>query len=394
MTLNEHVQNINDELIAFRRALHRHPELGFEEFYTAEKCADFLRESGYEVKTGIAGTGVIGVLKGGYPGRCFAIRACLDALEIPEKTSVDYASENPGKMHACGHDGNMTVTLGAAKVLAQYRDVLAGSVKVILQPSEENTGGAAKIVAEGGLEDPSVDAIITPHIWHGIERGKVRFLEDQVMASSDLFEIKIHGKAGHGAYPQLAVDPVPIAADIILAIQKIVSREVDPMIPAIISIGKLEYGTAANIIADTITISGTVRTLDSGVRDLIQTRLCEVTNGIARAHRGSAEIMYDRIMPPLVNDPALTRRAEKVVRDKMGDDYVSEEPFSAGLGCEEFSVYGELVPGLFLFIGATTPDFPYELHNPKFLFPEECIPVGVRALSEIALDFLGMEINE
>lgn len=202
--LEQKVEEIRNELIAIRRDLHRHPELGFEEYYTADKVANYLKDCGYEVTTGIGGTGVIGVMYGANEGPTFAIRACLDALEIPEQTGVDYASEIPGHMHACGHDGNMTVTLGAAKILMQYKDVLNGDIKVIFQPSEENTGGAAKIVAAGGLKNPDVDVIITPHIWHDIPKGKLGLRPGPVMASSDLFTLKVDGVAGHGAWPHMA----------------------------------------------------------------------------------------------------------------------------------------------------------------------------------------------
>lgn len=385
-SLHTRIEALNDELIAVRRDLHRHPELGFEEVYTAQTVAGYLSEAGYEVTTGIGGTGVIGVLHGAHQGKTFALRACLDALEIPEQTGVPYASEIPGHMHACGHDGNMAVTLGAAKILAQYKDILSGSIKVIFQPSEENTGGAAKVVAAGGLS--GVDAMITPHIWHDLPRGILGIKAGPVMASSDLFQLKVHGVAGHGAWPHFAVDPLPVAAELILALQKIVSREIDPMVPACVSIGKVEYGTAPNIIAETVTLYGTVRTMDAGTRDFIQTRIGEIAQGITKAARASYTLEYNRVMPPLVNDPEFAARATQCITRTMGGDSITHE-YEATMGCEEFSVYQDHVPGIFMLIGAQEPGKPViEIHNPKFLFPEECLPVGVRALCEIALDYL------
>lgn len=386
-TLEQKIAAIREELIAVRRDLHRHPELGFEEYYTAEKVASYLRDCGYAVTAGIGGTGVIGVMYGANEGPTFALRACLDALAVPEQTGVDYASEIPGQMHACGHDGNMAVTLGAAKVLAQYKATLNGNIKVIFQPSEENTGGAAAIIAAGGLKHPDVAAIMTPHIWHGIPKRKICLQAGPVMASSDLFKLAVHGVAGHGAWPQLTVDPLPVAAELILALQKIISRELDPMTPACLSIGRLEYGTAANIVSETVTMYGTVRTFDPAVRDFMQQRIDEIAAGVTKAARGSYTLEYNRVMPPLSNDSELTALAIAALTEALGEAGITTD-YTASMGCEEFSVYQEYVPGLFLFIGSSEADKPVvELHNPQFLFPEECLTVGVRALCEIALSY-------
>lgn len=389
--LEKKIVDITPMLTEILHDLHRHPELGFEEYYTAERVAGFLREWGYEVTTGIGGTGVIGILHGTEEGPTFAIRACLDALEIPEQTGVPYASEKPGKMHACGHDGNMTVTLGAAKILSEYKDVLNGNLKFIFQPAEENTGGAAKMVEAGCMNNPDVDAIITPHIWHTLPKGHLGMKAGPVMASSDLFTLRLHGVAGHVAWPHLCVDPLPGAAELILAIQRIVSREIDPMIPALISIGKVEYGTAPNIITETVTLAGTVRTFDSEVRDFIQQRIREIAEGITKASRMTYTLEYDRVMPPLANDPALVEFATDVLKRAFGDEAVTAE-YASTMGCEEFSVYLDYAPGIFMLIGSQEADKPLvELHNPKFLFPEECLPIGVKALCEIALNYLQMK---
>lgn len=386
--LQQQIEEIREELIDLRRDLHRHPELGFAEYYTAGKVAEYLKDCGYQVTTGIGGTGVIGVLYGAATGPTFALRACLDALEVPEQTGVDYASGIPGQMHACGHDGNMTVTLGAAKILAKYRNLLNGNIKVIFQPSEENTGGAAQVVAAGGLHNPDVDVMITPHIWHDVPKGKLGLRAGPVMASSDLFTLKVKGVAGHGAWPHMAVDPLPVAAELILALQKIVSREIDPMIPACISIGKMEYGTAANVVSQTVTLHGTVRTFDHDVRSFIEKRIEEIADGVTKAARASYALEYHRVMPPLVNDPEFVALATGALTDAFGSEGVTAN-YAATMGCEEFSVYLDYVPGIFLLIGSQDPTEPLvEIHNPKFLFPEECLTIGVRALCEIALNYL------
>ncbi|MGI6253898.1 MAG: M20 metallopeptidase family protein, partial [Aminivibrio sp.] len=290
--LEKKIEEILPELVEIMKDFHRHPELGFEEHYTAERVAGLLRKWGYEVTEGIGGTGVMGVMGGALPGPTLALRACLDALEITEQTGVDYASENPGKMHACGHDGNMTVTLGAARILARYREGLKGNLKFIFQPSEENTGGAIKMVEAGCLKNPDVDAIITPHIWHEVPKCCIGMKPGHVMASGDLFTLKVHGTAGHGAWPHLCVDPLPVAAELILALQKIISREVDPMTPACLTIGKVEYGAAANIVADTVTLYGAVRTFDSGMRAFIEKRIEEIADGVTRSSRASYSLEY------------------------------------------------------------------------------------------------------
>lgn len=388
------IEAINDELIALRRELHAHPETGFQEFYTADVVARYLEASGYEVTTGIGGTGVMGLLRGTKPGRTFALRACLDALEIEEQTGVAYASQNPGCMHACGHDGNMTVTLGAAKILASERVTLAGNIKVIMQPSEENTGGAAAMIAAGVLDNPRVDALITLHIWHDIPQGVFAVVAGPVMASSDLFEISLHGQAGHGAWPHLAVDPLPVAAELILALQTVISRSVDPMTPASLSLGQCTYGTAANIISPTVQLSGTVRTFDETARATIEARIRTIIDGVARAGQCTCDLHYHRVMPPLVNDAALSALADDALRKALGADRITNN-FAMSMGCEEFSVFLEHVPGLFLFMGSTEPGAPIvEIHNPRFLFPEASIPPGVRALVEIACAYLNKGGND
>lgn len=245
------------------------------------------------------------------------------------------------------------------------------------------------MIEAGVLDSPTVDAIITPHIWHDISIGTICIPAGPVMAGSDLFQLDVHGVAGHGAWPHLAVDPLPVAAEILLALQKIISREVDPLSRACLTVGQMHYGTAANIISETVTMHGTVRTSDPQLRDYIETRLRDIVDGIARAGRCRYTLDYQRIMPPLHNDTRLTDQAVAALLAHSFDAPNVQTAFDAGMGCEEFSVYLEHVPGIFLFIGSTEAGQPLtELHKPDFLFPESCIPIGVQALYDIAYDYL------
>lgn len=385
--LEKRIEELKPELTALRKELHRHPELGFQEYWTAEKVAAYLKDLGLEVTTGIAGTGVTALLRGNLPGPTVALRACLDALPVTEQSGVDYPSENPGVMHACGHDGNMTMVLGAAKALSERRDSLHGNVKFIFQPSEEDTGGSARMIKEGCLKNPDVDIIITPHNWHGYQEGCVIATPGIVLASSDLFKLEIIGKPGHGAWPDLAVDPIPVAAEIITALQKIVSREVSPLTPCALSLGKIYGGTAVNVISEKVTIEGTVRTLDPHIRDFMQQRIEEIADGITRSARAAYKITYDRVMPPAYNDPDLTAHAAELMQGILGKDAVLDACVP-DMGCEEFSLFQEQIPGLFLFIGKDKEgEGIVPIHAPNYIFNDDILTVGVKALCAIAMGY-------
>ncbi|HEX6181257.1 MAG TPA: M20 family metallopeptidase [Chitinophagaceae bacterium] len=387
--LGTRVTGLKDELTELRQWLHRIPELGFAEKKTAYLVETILRDLGCEVTTGVGGTGVIGTLYGKKNGPSIALRACLDALPIEEMSGVSYSSEHGGCMHACGHDGNMTMVLGAAKVLASYKGRLNGNIKFIFQPSEEDTGGAAEVIKAGGLKDPDVGFIVTPHNWHGIPLGAIVVKPGAMLASCDLFTLKITGKAGHGAWPHLAVDPIVIAAEVITALQRIVAREIDPMKPALVSIGTINGGTAANIIPDAVVLEGTVRTLDAQTRDFIEKRIEEIVRGITAAAQGGYELKYQRVMPPGNNDRELCEQVRSLLRSTMGDDVLTDD-FEPSMGCEEFSLYQEQVPGLFMFIGNDKPgEEIIPIHSPHYVFNDEILENGVRALSEIALWYTG-----
>jgi len=387
MELDHKIAEIKDELVQIRKDLHRFPELGFKEYRTAGKVAEYLSNLGFEVETSIGGTGVVGLMRGKHEGATIGIRACLDALEMEECSGVDYASENKGVFHGCGHDGNMAFALGTAKILSQYTDQLKGNVKFIFQPSEEEAGGAAAVMKAGVLKDPDVDAIVHIHNWHGIKEGVIGLKAGPVLASSDTFHLEIMGKPGHGAWPHMAVDPVVVAADVISAIQNIISREIDPMEPALISIGKIYGGTAVNIIPEKVTVDGTVRTYNEHVRDFIADRLEEVVNGLTQSARATYKLRYDRIMPPVNNDPSLTAKASRILSASFEPDMITDN-IPCAMGCEEFALFQQEVPGLFIFIGNDKTGEPIvPIHDPRYVFNDEILSIGVKALCEIVLKF-------
>ncbi len=387
--LDQKIAAINDELVRMRKDLHRFPEVGFQEYRTAEKVAKYMKNLGFEVQTGIGRTGVVGLLRGKDQGPTIGIRACLDALAMKECSGVDYASESEGVFHGCGHDGNMTIALGAAKILSQYKDQITGNVKFIFQPAEEDTGGAAAVMQAGVLRNPAVDAIVHIHNWHGIREGVIGVKAGPVLASSDVFHLDIIGRPGHGAWPHMTVDPVVVAADVISAIQNIISREIDPVKPALITIGMIHGGTAVNIIPEKITLDGTVRAYHQDVREFIALRLEEVVNGIAQSARATYSLTYNRIMPPAYNDPQLAAKVSRILKDSFAPGMVTDD-IPSEMGCEEFALFQQEIPGLFIFLGKDKAGEPIvPIHDPKYIFNDGTLAIGVKALCEIVLKYNG-----
>jgi amidohydrolase len=384
------IRPLENEIVSLRREFHRIPETAGEEHKTAALIAKKLLSWGIETRTGIGGTGVVAIIRGGVPGKTLAIRADIDALPVTEETGFDFASTHPGRMHACGHDGHIAIGLGTAKVLSALKDSLRGTAVVFFQPAEETVGGAEGMIADGVLEDPKANAVVGLHIWPEFELGIFGVRPGPVMASVDKFEIDMMGKGGHGAMPHLCVDPVPIAAETVLAFQRIVAREVNPLDAAVITVGKIQGGTTFNVIPEKVTLTGTVRTLDGNVRTLIRRRMEELCTGIAAASRGSLRFGFEAGVPPTVNDAALSDRVAAVLGRAFGQDKMLGE-FRPSMGGEDFARYQERVPGLYFFLGTRTPakDCVYPLHHPKYRFDEAVLPLGVRAFCEIALDFLG-----
>lgn len=387
--LREAAEEIGPGLVADRRDIHQHPELGYEEKRTSALVAARLTHLGYEVRTSVGGTGVVGVLRGQRPGKTVLLRADMDALPIQEENTTPYASQNPGVMHACGHDAHTTMLLGAARVLAERRDRIPGTVKLMFQPAEEGGGGARKMIADGVLDDPPVDAAFGLHVDADRFVGQVAIRPGPSMASTDRFTLTVRGKGGHAASPHRTVDPIVVGAHIITALQTITSREVSPTKPVVVTIGSMTAGTAFNIIPDSAMIWGTVRAYSENVRQMVQTRIEEIACGVATAMRATAEVDYRIGYPVLVNDPDQVELAKSVVRDTLGDEAVVER--EQVMGAEDFAFILERVPGAMLHLGVRDPSWekPRPIHTATFDLQESALPIGVTILAATALRYLG-----
>lgn len=399
-------KSIEDKVIAWRRDIHEHPELSNREFRTSKLVADHLRSLGIEVKTGVAHTGVVGVLKGGKPGPVVALRADMDGLPVVEVVDVPYASkvkstynnQEVGVMHACGHDNHVAILMGTAEVLAGMKDDLQGTVKFIFQPAEEGAptgeeGGAGMMVREGALKNPDVDAIFGLHITQGWAVGEVGFRPMGMMASAEKFEIKVTGSQTHAAQPWKGVDPIVVGAQIVLGLQTIISRQVDSTLaPAIISVGTFHAGVRNNIIPDDAHMMGTIRTFDPAMKKQIHERIERTAKNIAEAAGASAEVTIHPGVPVTFNDPQLTDQMAPTLERVYGKDYLLEAPRVTG--AEDFSFFQEEVPGFFFFIGARPRNIPREEaivnHSPKFYVDEDALLPGVRAMTGLAVDYLDM----
>ncbi len=382
----ESVRTIEPDLIAVRRDLHAHPELGFQEHRTAGVVARELARLGIPHQTGIGKTGVVGLIEGGRPGPCLAIRADMDALPIQEQSGLPFASTTPGLMHACGHDIHTTTLLGVAAVLRDLAPQLAGTVKLVFQPAEEGLGGMAAMLDDGLLDGPRIDRALGFHNHPDMPVGQFGYARGAVLAASDRFEITVHGKSGHAAYPHTTIDPIVAAASLVMQLQTVVSREVPPMRPAVVTVGAIHGGEAHNIIPDSVLIKGTVRTLHAEVRDLAEAAIGRLCAGLPGTMRARAEFVYRRGVPALVNDDTVLDAAVAAVRRQLGDVVQEGEP---SLGGEDFALLAELVPSFQLRIGSGQPGRADRLHNSAYQPDEACIGLGVQALARAALDLLG-----
>ena len=388
----ERAHRHTERLVAIRRTLHANPELAFEEVETSALVQATLKELNIEMRTGVAKTGVVGLLRGGKAtdaSRCVALRGDMDALPIHEETGLEFASRNPGKMHACGHDSHTTMALGAAMVLAELRDELPGTVKFLLQPSEEKLpGGASVMMAEGALENPKVDAIFGQHVAPLVPAGAVGFLPGMMLASADEIYITITGRGGHAATPHLAIDPIVAACELVVALQKIVSRTIDPFRPGVLTIGKIEGGSATNIIPDEVKIEGTLRAMDEEWRRATHKRIEEIIKGVCLSNGTDYNLEIRLGYPALNNDPWATTFAQTAARELLGENAVFPAP--PMMGAEDFAYYLESVPGTFWWIGAGTPEQGCiaNLHNPKFTINESILPIGSALMAWIAYRYL------
>lgn len=372
------IQALQPRLVEWRRRLHQRPELGFQEKLTAEFVAEKLQEWGIEHQTGIAQTGIVATITGQQPGPVLAIRADMDALPIQEENDVPYRSQHDGTMHACGHDGHITIALGTAYYLSQHRSDFAGTVKIIFQPAEEGPGGAKPMIEAGVLKNPDVDAMIGLHLWNFLPLGTVGVRSGPLMAASEGFHCKILGKGGHGAVPQQTVDSIVVSAQIVNALQTIVARNVNPLDSAVVTVGKLHAGTALNVIADTATMSGTVRYFNPALGELIPQRLEQIIAGICQSHGARYELDYFRLYPAVINDVEIAELVRSVALDVL-ETPMGVVPECQTMGGEDMSFFLQAVPGCYFFLGSANPgkNLAYPHHHPRFDFDEAVLGMGV-----------------
>ena len=380
-----------DLLIATRRDLHRHPELGFEERRTAALVADRLRGAGWEVQEGVAETGVVATMDGGAgPGPTLLLRADMDALPIQEEARHEYASTSPGRMHACGHDAHVAIGLAVAERLARRRSDWRGSVRYVFQPAEEGGGGALRMVKEGVLD--GVDAALGLHVWMELEAGTIGVVEGPMMAGSGDFTVEVRGRGGHGAIPHETVDAIVVASQIVVAAQTVVSRSISPLDTAVLSVGSFHAGDSPNIIADTAVIRGTLRGYRSEVLVAMQERLRELACGVASAFGATCEVTFgDRPYPPTVNDPGMVARVLTAARSILPAERIRHDPSVRTMAAEDFSEYAARVPSCYVFLGIRDEAHGviHPHHSPRFDVSESVLPLGVDLLERTALEFLG-----
>ncbi|MDQ0191604.1 amidohydrolase [Alicyclobacillus cycloheptanicus] len=385
--LHSIVESVKEEVVGWRRYLHQNPELSFEEEKTSQFVYDLLRTFPGLTVTRPTKTSVLATLKGAHSGPVLAIRADMDALPITEENTFEFASNTPGKMHACGHDGHTAMLLGTAKILTQFAHQIHGEVRFIFQHAEELfPGGAQQMIDAGVLE--GVDSVIGIHLWSPLEVGKIAIRSGPFMASPDEFHITIRGKGGHAAQPHCTVDPVVIAAQVVTNLQHIVSRNFDPLDPLVLSVTQFHAGTAHNIIPETVELNGTVRSFKEELRDEVPQRMEQIIKGLTEAHGATYEFTYKKGYSTVVNDEALTEKLRAVLVETFGEDVVIEgEPHMGG---EDFSAYQKVVPGTFFNVGAGNVEqgIVYPHHHPRFTIDEASLPIGVEAFTSIVLKTL------
>lgn len=378
-----------EEVVSLRRDFHRHPEPGYEETRTAGKVADWLATcEGFRVRTGIAQTGVIADLGTGEP--CILLRADMDALRVQEENEdLPYRSQRPGIMHACGHDAHTAILLGVARYLSQHRDALTGTVRLIFQPAEEGPGGAEPMIAQGALEDPVPSAAFGLHMWSPLSIGQIAVAEGPIMASTDELVITITGQGGHGAVPQETIDPIHASAQYIVGLQSIVSRNVDPLDTAVLSIGKITGGSVMNAIAAEVVLEGTLRAYRPETRELLRRRLRELAAGVDQSFGTRTEVEVIERYEATVNDPQMTAVAQEIGADLLGREHVRTDVRL--MGAEDMSFFLQRVPGCFIFVGAGNAAKGIEKphHNPGFNIDEDALALGMELLVRLVERFCG-----
>ncbi|MGH9459429.1 MAG: amidohydrolase [Thermoanaerobaculia bacterium] len=391
---------IEPKVVEWRRDFHRHPELSKRETRTAGIVAEHLRSLGMEVRTGVGGTGVVGLLRGAAAEPVVALRADMDALPVTEETGLPFAStvtdtyngQEVGVMHACGHDAHVAILMGVAEILAGMREQLPGSVKFIFQPAEEGEGGAVAMIRDGVLENPAPEAIFGLHVLSNQHTGKIDYRSGGLMAASDRFEIVVRGSQTHGAYPWRGIDPIVVGSQIVLALQTIPSRQLDPTrAPSIVTVGSFHSGNRYNIIPDEARLVGTIRSLDPEMRLDIHERMRRTAENVAESAGATAELTIDPNGTGVTyNDPELTEKMAPTLARVAGAGNV--RVVNPTVVAEDFSAYQEQIPGMFFFLGCTPPDVPLEEaapnHSPRFFVDEATLVTGVEALATLAADYL------
>lgn len=377
--MRERIQEIKDELIQIRRKIHTNPELGFEEYKTSALIADYLISLGIEVQTNVAKTGVVGIIRGKSDGKTLLIRADIDALPMNEENTFEYASKNKGRMHACGHDVHTAVLLGVAKVLNEIKNSFSGNIKLVFQPAEEAEGGALPMIEEGVMENPSVDGAVAYHVWN-YPSGTIGIKPGSITASPDHFNITVTGKGGHGATPEVCINPLEIASRITARLNNI---KLDT--PGLVTICSIIGGTGENIIPDTALLRGTARALEPQTRKKLYNMIVDISNEEAKKLGGTADIDYRFLYPPGINDEKMVSLFEKAAQEVIGGENIihMEKPDMTG---DDFAYFAERVPSCYVKLGGATS----ALHTSNFDFDEECISTGVEIMCNFALKFLDM----
>ncbi|MAS34556.1 MAG: peptidase M20 [Anaerolineaceae bacterium] len=376
-------QAMRDELVARRRDLHRHPELAFEEVRTASIIAEELGQLGLEVQTGVGKTGVVGVLEGEHDGPTVLYRADMDALPILEENEVDYVSTTPGKMHACGHDGHVTIALGVAKLLAAHRDRLAGRVKFVFQPAEETAGGAQAMIADGVMHQPTPDVVLGMHLWNPVPLGTVGVAEGAIMSGASVFQIIVHGQGGHAALPSTAIDPVTCAAQLITALHTMVGRKVDMMAGAVVlSVTSVETSSKAyNVIPEDVEIRGTFRTMNADTSRQLEDHIRAISEAVCGSMGCTVDVNVNHQTIPVVNDSRVTAQMRQLFAGMVGEANLDAQVRT--MAAEDVAYMLDAVPGMYVLVGASNAarGLTYDHHHPRFDFDEDVLPLSVGLMS-------------
>ncbi len=379
---------LREQLVAWRRDFHTHPELGFQEHRSAGVIADRLRELGYQVQTGVATTGVVALLEGQQTGPVVMLRFDMDALPITEETQAEYTSQNPGVMHACGHDGHMAIGLGVATLMAQRRDEMAGTLKLVFQPGEEGMNGADVMVKEGVLENPRPDVLLATHVWNEKPVGTVGVSLGAIMAAAEKWTCTVRGTGGHGALPHQTVDPIVATAQIVTALQSVVSRNVSPLETAVVTVSTLHGGEAFNVIPAQVDLSGTIRTYDPSTRETVLRRVREVVEGVAAACGAEADLDIVSLTPAVINDAGVAKVVRAAAEAVVGPENVASDVRT--MGSEDAAFFMQEVPGCYFFLGAANAERGLNAphHNPRFDFDEDALPLGVAIMTQALAHYL------